>query len=57
MCFTTILFLKIRPLLSPRLFKGLFVGANVIIDCASAALGIVSFLLDDEREKVFPNKI
>lgn len=45
MCFTTILFLKIRsPLLSPRLFKGRLVGDNVVIDCASAALGIVSFV-------------
>lgn len=57
MCFTTILFLKIRsPLLSLCLLKGLLVGANVVIDCASV-VWVLSLLLDDKREKVFPNKI
>lgn len=52
MYFTTVLLLKIRsvrlldvlrPLLSPLLFKGLLVGVNLMIDCASVALCIVFF--------------
>lgn len=55
MCFTTILLLKIRSLeildvLSPLFYclhlclKGLLVGVNVVIDCASVALCIVFFV-------------
>lgn len=56
MYFTTILFLKIRsPLLSISI-KGLLVGANVGL-IVQVWLWILSLLLGDKREKLFPNKI